>query len=70
MAKPVGLQSKLKDNSKKKYREHEEWMVAKKIGRRKQVWVWDLKPLTVITHEGDQSTITETGYGHWEKVSA
>jgi hypothetical protein len=36
MAKPAGLLSKLKDNSKKKYREHDEWMTAKKLGRPKQ----------------------------------
>ena len=38
MAKPVGLKSALKDNSKKKWREHDEWMIGKKIGRPKQQW--------------------------------
>ena len=59
MAKPAGLQSKLKDNSKKKYREHAEFEKAKKIGRKKQVWVWD-EPMAVAA--GEQPT------GHWEKV--
>lgn len=39
MAKPAGLQSKLKDNSNKKYREAKEWAEGKKIGRKKQVWL-------------------------------
>ena len=33
MARPVGLAAKKKDNSKKKYREREEWQKAKKLGR-------------------------------------
>ena len=33
MAMPAGIQRKTKDNSKKKYREHDEWMVANKLGR-------------------------------------
>lgn len=53
MGRPVGLQSKLKDNSNKKYREHDEWMLGKKIGRKKQQWVWD-----------DEAQ----NLGHWEKV--
>jgi hypothetical protein len=39
MAKPVGIQKKLKDNSAKKFREREEWMQGKKLGRPKQVFV-------------------------------
>lgn len=39
MAKPAGMQAKLKDNSKKNYRTREEWMKAKKIGRPKQVFI-------------------------------
>lgn len=54
MAKPAGLLSKLKDNSKKLYRNHEEWMAGKKLGRPKQVWV----------QFGDNPK------GHWEKVGA
>lgn len=37
--KPVGIVTKTKDNARKKYREHAEWMKGKKIGRPKQVWV-------------------------------
>ena len=33
MAKPTGLQSKLKDNSKRNYRAREEWKQGKKLGR-------------------------------------
>ena len=38
MARPIGIQSK-KDNSKKNYREHEEFNKGKKLGRPKQRWV-------------------------------
>lgn len=37
MTKPAGVVSKTKDNSRKKHREHAEWMAAKKIGRPKQI---------------------------------
>jgi len=33
MARPTGLQSKLKDNSKRNYRAREEWQTGKKLGR-------------------------------------
>ena len=33
MAKPVGLQTKLKNNDKKHPRIHDEWMEAKRLGR-------------------------------------
>jgi hypothetical protein len=33
MAKPVGLATKTKDNSRKKFRENEEWRKGKKLGR-------------------------------------
>lgn len=33
MAMPAGVQRKTKDNSRKKFREHEEWSKGKKIGR-------------------------------------
>jgi hypothetical protein len=59
MAKPAGLQSKLKDNSKKNYRSREEWTTGKKVGRKKQEWVFDV-PVTVAA--GEKPT------GHWEKV--
>ena len=38
MTMPAGIQKKTKDNSGKKYREHEEWMEGKKLGRPKQVF--------------------------------
>jgi hypothetical protein len=33
MARPAGLATKTKDNSRKKFREHDEWMEGKRIGR-------------------------------------
>ena len=33
MARPTGLATKTKDNSKKKYRENQEWKQGKKLGR-------------------------------------
>jgi hypothetical protein len=58
MAKPIGLQSKLKDNSKKLYRNNEEWMKGKKIGRPKQVWVDDI-PVNDCAKPS----------GYWKKVT-
>jgi hypothetical protein len=43
MAMPAGIQKKTKDNSKKKYREHDEWMEGKKLGRPKQVFNTETK---------------------------
>lgn len=54
MTMPAGIQKKTKDNSGKKYREHEEWQVGKKLGRPKQVWV---------------PAVMSDGVGHWEKVT-
>lgn len=59
MSAPVGIVKKTKDNSKKLYRNNEEWMKGKKIGRPKQRWV--VGPDTFI-----DGTFTE---GHWEKVT-
>lgn len=53
MSKPAGVQAKLKNNGDKKYREHADWMDGKKVGRKKQRWVWD--------NEAEN-------LGHWEKV--
>jgi hypothetical protein len=39
MARPTGLQSKLKDNSKRNYRAREEQQAGKKLGRKKQLYV-------------------------------
>jgi hypothetical protein len=38
MSKPVGIVTKTKDNSRKKFREHEEFNKGKKLGRPKQVF--------------------------------
>jgi hypothetical protein len=57
MAKPAGLITKNKDNSRKKYREHDAWMKGKRLGRPKQQWVDDTP----------QNLIGESE-GHWEKV--
>jgi hypothetical protein len=54
MARPIGLSQKKKDNSNKKFREHDEWQADKKIGRARQVWVWE---------NPSRSS------GHWEKVA-
>jgi hypothetical protein len=59
MAKPVGLKTTLKDNSKKLYRNHTEWMKGKRLGRPKQQWVFE-EPMAVAA--GEQPS------GHWEKV--
>jgi hypothetical protein len=39
MTRPAGVTAKTKDNSKKKFREREEWQKGKKIGRPKQKYV-------------------------------
>lgn len=60
MARPVGVTSKLKDNSKKKWRENTEWTQGKKIGRPKQRWVEG----GFVEHTGQPFD------GHWEKEEA
>lgn len=65
MAKPAGLQSKLKDNSRKNYRVREEWMQGKRIGRPKQRWIAD----EVMSEGGSRSILGYTP-GRWEKVTA
>ena len=45
-----------KINPTKNHRAWQEWMAGKKIGRRKQMWVWDVTPGV------------DAGVGHWEKV--
>jgi hypothetical protein len=49
-----------KQNANKSYAARTEWMQAKKIGRRKQVWIWDREP--AATGDG------LPGIGHWEKI--
>lgn len=66
MAKPAGMQSRLKDNSNKKFRENEEWMKGKKIGRPKQLWVWDKLDSAGVGH----AYPGPTSVGHWQKVAA
>ena len=65
MSKPVGVITKTKDNSRKLHANREEWMVAKKLGREKQTWIWDIPPVVTVIHD---ETITEAGLGHWEKI--
>jgi hypothetical protein len=65
MAMPVGITRKTKDNSKKLHRNREGWMDGKKLGRKKQVWVWDVEPLFV--EENDGGITHYTGSGHWEE---
>ncbi len=50
-----------KQNSNKSYAARTEWMLGKKIGRRKQVWHWDFVELN------PDDTI-KGGIGHWEKI--
>jgi hypothetical protein len=50
-----------KENHNKNYSAHKEWMIAKKLGRKKQKWVWTLEPSTMGGEE-------VPGIGHWEKV--
>jgi hypothetical protein len=57
MARPEGLKSKLKDNSKKLHRNRAEWMAGKKLGRPKQVFVYN---------NGHGWAGLDSG--HWEKV--
>jgi hypothetical protein len=49
-----------KQNSNKSYAARAEWVEGKKIGRRKQVWIWDREP--AVTENG------LPGIGHWEKI--
>ena len=48
-----------KINPTKNHRAWQEWMVGKKIGRRKQRWVWEMDL---------QSEVPLPAKGHWEKV--
>lgn len=43
-----------KINQVKNGAEHDRWMQKKKVGRPKQIWVWDCRAFNE---------------GHWEKVS-
>jgi hypothetical protein len=74
MAKPTGLQSKLKDNSKRNYRAREEWQTGKKLGRKKQVWVPSTlngNPLSpYLTMDEIDVAITEETIANGSYVSA
>ena len=52
MAKPMGVVTKSKDNSRKNHRSAEDFAKGKKLGRPKQIWIID----------------NAAGDGHWEKV--
>ena len=48
-----------KQNANKNYIAHQEWMVGKKLGRTKQVWIWFLnQPVNEFGHRP----------GYWERV--
>jgi hypothetical protein len=49
MAMPVGITRKTKDNSRKKYRENQEWQAGKKIVRTKQVFNPETKTWRKVT---------------------
>ena len=49
-----------KQNGNKSYAARIEWLQGKKIGRCKQVWIWDREP--AATENGLPGT------GHWEKI--
>jgi hypothetical protein len=71
VAKPVGIVVKTKDNSKKKYREHDEWMRGKKLGRPKQVFVDTRMGMSIDEIESlSDAQILALPKPHWEKVSA
>jgi len=61
MARPEGIVKRTKDNDHKHPQQREEWMKGKKIGRPKQVWVWDKEPITLYGTKFK-------GQGHWEKA--
>jgi hypothetical protein len=50
-----------KINQVKNERSHAEWMAGKKLGRKKQQWVWD-------TGRAPSGNIFEGPGGYWEKV--
>jgi hypothetical protein len=57
MARPIGIAKATKDNSNKHPHMREEWMEAKKIGRKKQRGVSGF-----VEHTGQP-------FGYWEKVT-
>jgi hypothetical protein len=51
-----------KTNHNKNFVAHKEWMEGKKLGRRKQVWVWHQE------YEVFNAGGSEKCGGHWEKI--
>lgn len=50
----------IKSAKTKNWKSREDWVAGKKIGRPKQIWVWDREPATTVDGL--------PGIGHWEKV--
>ena len=62
-----------KSNNNKSYSQHEAWEKRKRLGRPKQVWVWDTDDTRFEEARSNPATtgvFTYTQTGHWEKVSA
>ena len=53
-------------NQVKNYVAAADFAAGKRIGRPKQVWVWDVEPVVLIP--GRHPHVE--GKGHWEKVNA
>ena len=69
MTAPAGILKKTKNNDHKKFREREEWVLGKRLGRAKQVFV-DTKALSVAEIEAlTDAQILALPAPHWEKVS-
>jgi hypothetical protein len=43
-----------------------DFAAGKKIGRPKQVWIWDVQPCVTASHPVQ---VIDAGKGHWEKVN-
>lgn len=72
MTRPAGVGRALKNNEKHP-QQRDEWNEGKRIGRKKQAWVWDdpkgpFKVGEVTDGGGDLGRGTGHRVGHWEKV--
>jgi hypothetical protein len=56
-----------KINPVKNYVAAKDFAAGKRVGRPRQIWVWDVEPLVTASHPVQ---IIEPGKGHWEKVNA